>query len=126
VPGTNLTGAEGQAWLIPISSKHQEATFLFLQWLASFDVQKECQKIGCTSPRKDVWFEHDFDGIGAVEITRWLIQNKKLIARGHPVAMPEISTFLIDAVHTAGLGEKSAAAALTEAAEKSRAAIAQQ
>lgn len=126
VPGTNLTGAEGQAWLIPSSSKNQEATFLFLQWLASFEVQKECQKIGCTTPRKDVWFEKDFDGIGATEITRWLIENDKVIARGHPAAMPEISTILIDAVHAAGMGEKTAEAALKEAAEKGRAALSQQ
>jgi multiple sugar transport system substrate-binding protein len=29
VPGTHQTGAEGQTWLIPASSKHPEATFLF-------------------------------------------------------------------------------------------------
>jgi ABC-type glycerol-3-phosphate transport system substrate-binding protein len=73
-----------------------------------------------------VWFEKDFDGIGAAEITRWLIENHKVIARGHPAAMPEISTTLIDAVHAAGLGEKTAEAALKEAAEKGRAAMAQQ
>jgi multiple sugar transport system substrate-binding protein len=126
VPGTNLTGGEGQAWLIPSSSNNPEATFLFLQWLASFEMQKECQKIGCTSPRKDVWFEKDFDGIGAAEITRWLINNKKVIARGHPAAMSEISTILIDAIHSAGMGEKPAEAALKEAAKKARAAIAEQ
>ena len=86
-------------------------------------MQKECQKIGCTSPRKDVWFEKDFDGIGAVEITRWLIEIDKIIARGHPPAMPEISTILIDAVHQAGRGEMSAADAMKEAGEKSREAL---
>lgn len=126
VPGTSQTGGEGQAWLIPTASKNQEATFLFLQWLASFEVQKECQKIGCTSPRRDVWFEKDFDGIGAVEITRWLIENNKVIARAHPAAMPEISTILIDAVHAAGRGEKSAADALKEAGAQSREALAAQ
>lgn len=126
VPGTNLTGGEGQAWLIPSSSKNQEAAFLFLQWLASYDVQKECQKIGCTTPRKDVWFEKDFDGAGAAEITRWLIDNNKVIARGHPAAMSEISTILIDAIHAAGMGEKTAEAALKEAAAKAREAIAAQ
>lgn len=126
VPGTNQTGAEGQSWLIPSSSKNQEATFLFLQWLASFDVQKECQKIGCTSPRQDVWFEPDFDGIGAVEITRWLIENDKVIARAHPPAMPEISTILIDAIHAAGRGDMTAAEALEDAGAKSREALAAQ
>ena len=126
VPGTNQTGAEGQAWLIPAASKNAEATFLFLQWLGSFEVQKECQKIGCTSPRRDVWFEKDFDGIGAVEVTRWLIENGKVIARAHPPAMPEISTLLIDAVHAAGRGEMTAAEALKQAGEKSREAIAAQ
>jgi multiple sugar transport system substrate-binding protein len=126
VPGTNQTGAEGQAWLIPASSKNKEATFLFLQWLASFEVQKECQKIGCTSPRRDVWFEKDFDGTGAVEITRWLIENNKVIARDHPPAMPEISTILIDSVHAAGRGELSAADAMKQAGEKSREALAAQ
>ncbi|MFO1060131.1 MAG: extracellular solute-binding protein [Dongiaceae bacterium] len=121
VPGTHQTGGEGQAWLIPASSKHQEATFLFLQWLASFEVQKECQKIGCTSPRKDVWFEKDFDGIGAVEITRWLISNDKVIARAHPAALSEMSTILIDELQAAALGKKSAAEALKTAGDKSRA-----
>jgi multiple sugar transport system substrate-binding protein len=125
VPGTNLTGAEGQAWIIPTSSKHQEATFLFLQWLASFEVQKECQKIGCTSPRQDVWFDSEFDGIGAVEITRWLIENNKVIARSHPPALSEISTILIDNVHEAGLGEQTAEEALNNAAAKSREAMGQ-
>lgn len=126
VPGTSQTGAEGQAWLIPSSSKNQEATYLFLQWLGSFEVQKECQQIGCTSPRRDVWFEKEFDGIGAVEVTRWLLENGKVIARAHPPAMPEISTVLIDAVHAAGRGEMTAAEALKQAGERSREALAAQ
>jgi multiple sugar transport system substrate-binding protein len=35
VPGTHQTGAEGQTWFIPSSSQHPEATYLFLQWIAS-------------------------------------------------------------------------------------------
>lgn len=125
VPGTNQTGGEGQAWLIPVSSKNPEATFLFLQWLASFEIQKECQMIGCTSPRRDVWFEKEFDGIGAAEITRWLIENKKVIARGHPPALPEVSTILIDGVHEAALNQTPPAEALKAIGEKSRAAMGQ-
>ena len=71
-----------------------------------------------------MWFEPEFDGTGAVEVTRWLIENNKVISRAHPPAMSEISTVLIDAVHAAGRGEETAADALAGAAAKSREALA--
>ncbi len=123
VPGTHQTGAEGQTWLIPKSSKHPEATFLFLQWLASADIQRRCQALGCTSPRKDAWYAPEFDNEGRAQITRWIIDNDKLIARGHPAALSKISSELIDALQAAARGEMTPKEALTSAAEKSRAAM---
>jgi multiple sugar transport system substrate-binding protein len=123
VPGTSQTGAEGQTWLIPKSSKHPEATFLFLQWLASADVARRCQAIGCTSPEREPWYAPEFANEGRAQITRWIIDNKKLLARAHPAALSKISTILIDELQAAARGKKTAAEALKTAAEKSRAAM---
>jgi multiple sugar transport system substrate-binding protein len=123
VPGTHQTGAEGQTWLIPASSKHAEATFLFLQWLASSDVMRRCQAMGCTSPRKDAWYWPEFDKEGRAQITRWIIDNHRLIARGHPPALSKISAVLIDDLQAAARGDMTPDAALQDAAKKSRAAL---
>lgn len=123
VPGTHQTGAEGQTWLIPASSKHPEATFLFLQWLASADVQRRCQAMGCTSPRRDAWFAPEFDNEGRTQITRWIIENNALVARAHPPALSKISSVLIDQLQAAARGEKSAEEALKASGEQSREAM---
>ena len=123
VPGTHQTGAEGQTWLIPSSSKHPEATFLFLQWLAGADIQRRCQAIGCTSPRRDAWFAPEFDNEGRAQVTRWIIENNVLIARAHPAALSKISAVLIDNLQAAARGQKSAAEALKAAGDQSRQAL---
>jgi len=123
VPGTHQTGAEGQTWLIPSSSKHPEATFLFLQWLASADIQRRCQAIGCTSPRRDAWFAPEFDNEGRAQVTRWIIENNVLIARAHPAALSKISAVLIDNLQAAARGQKTAAEALKAAGDQSRQAL---
>jgi multiple sugar transport system substrate-binding protein len=123
VPGTHQTGAEGQTWLIPRSSKHPEATYLFLQWIASKDVMRRCQAMGCTSPRKDAWYWPEFDNEGRTQVTRWIIDHDALIARGHPPALSKISVELIDELQSAAQGKKGAAEALKAAAEKARAAM---
>lgn len=123
VPGTHQTVADGQAWLIPRSSKNKEATFLYLQWLSSFDVQRECQKFGCTSTRKDVWFEPEFDDVLAAQMNRVLMNEGYLSVRAKSPALAKMTDFLIDEIHAAALGEKSAAEALHTVGDKSRAML---
>lgn len=120
VPGTHQTGAEGQTWLIPNSSKNPEATFLFLQWIAFADVAKRCQAMGCTSPQKAPWFSAEYDNEPRSIVTREIIDNGYLIARSHPAALNKISTILIDNLQSAARGEMTAEEALKGAASKSR------
>jgi ABC-type glycerol-3-phosphate transport system substrate-binding protein len=109
--------------MIPRSSKNKEATFLYLQWLSSFDVQRECQKFGCTSTRKDVWFEPEFDDVLAAQMNRVLIDEGYLSVRAKSPALAKMTDFLIDEIHGAALGEKSAAEALHAVGDKSRALL---
>ena len=118
VPGTHQTGAEGQTWFIPTSSQHPEATFLFLQWLASEDVMRRCQTMGCTSPERKAWYWPELDKEGRAQITREIIDHHYLIARGHPAALSKISTILIDDIQAAARGEKTPEDALKDAATK--------
>ncbi len=120
VPGTHQTGAEGQAWLIPTSSQHPEATYLFLQWLADPEVQRRCQVMGCTSPEKTAWDGSELDAEGRAQITRQIIDKGYLIARAHPAALSKISTILIDNLQAAARGDMTASDALKDAAAKSR------
>lgn len=120
VPGTHQTGAEGQTWLIPNSSKNPEATFLFLQWLASADVARRCQAIGCTSPQRAPWFSPEYDNEPRSIVTREIIDRSYLIARSHPAALNKISTILIDSIQAAARSEVTPEQALKEAASKSR------
>lgn len=123
VPGTHQTGAEGQTWLIPSSSKHPEATFLFLQWLGSPEIQQRCQGIGCTSPERAPWYSPEFDQEGRAQVTREIIDNNYLVARAHPPALSKISAILIDDLQAAARGEMTAEAALKDAAQKAREAM---
>jgi len=123
VPGTHQTGAEGQTWIIPTSSEHPQATFLFLQWLASAEVQRRCQTMGCTSPERDAWYGAELDHEDRTQVTREIIERNYLIARAHPPALTKISALLIDDLQAAALGKMSPADALKDAAEKSREAM---
>jgi multiple sugar transport system substrate-binding protein len=123
VPGTHQTGAEGQTWLIPSSSEHPQATYLFLQWLAETAVQRRCQMMGCTSPERNAWYGAELDPEGRAQITREIIERDYLIARAHPPALTKISTILLDDLQAAALGRMSAEDALKEAAVKSREAM---
>lgn len=125
VPGTHQTGADGQSWIIPPSSKVPEATFLFLQWISTFDIQKRCQFIGCTSTRTDVWFDPAFDDEPRTQVTREIMKNGYLVVRAKPPALAKISTILIDELHEAALGSQTAAEALKRAGEQSRALLEQ-
>ncbi|MFN4140458.1 ABC transporter substrate-binding protein [Aestuariivirga sp.] len=120
VPGTHQTGAEGQTWFIPASSKNPEAAFLFLQWLASKDVALRCQGMGCTSPQRDPWFDKAYDSEGRAQVTREIIDKGYLIARAHPPGLSKISTILIDNLQAAARGEMTAEQALKDAADKGR------
>jgi multiple sugar transport system substrate-binding protein len=123
IPGTHQTGAEGQTWIIPTSSEHPEATFLFLQWLASAEVQRRCQTMGCTSPERAAWYGAELDHEDRTLITREIIEKGYLIARAHPPALTKISALLVDDLQAAALGKMSAAEALQDAARKSREAM---
>lgn len=120
VPGTHQTGAEGQTWFIPSSSKNPEAAYLFLQWLASKDVALRCQGMGCTSPQRDPWFDKAYDNEGRAQVTREIIDKGYLIARAHPPGLSKISTILIDNLQAAARGEMTAEQALKDAADKGR------
>jgi hypothetical protein len=48
VPGTRRQG-EGKLGSFHLLAASR-ATYLFLQWLASGDVMRQCQTMGCTSP----------------------------------------------------------------------------
>jgi len=120
IPGTHQTGAEGQTWFIPSSSKNQEAAFLFLQWLASKDIALRCQGMGCTSPQRDPWFDKAYDNEGRAQVTREIIDKGYLIARAHPPGLSKISTILIDNLQAAARGEMTAEQALKDAADKGR------
>jgi multiple sugar transport system substrate-binding protein len=120
VPGTHQTGAEGQTWFIPASSKNPEASFLFLQWLASKDVALRCQGMGCTSPERDPWFDKAYDNEGRAQVTREIIDKGYLVARAHPPGLSKISTILIDNLQAAARGEMTAEEALKDAANKGR------
>ena len=120
VPGTHQTGAEGQTWFIPASSKNPEAAYLFLQWLASKDVAFRCQGMGCTSPQRDPWFDEAYDNEGRAQVTREIIDKGYLIARAHPPGLSKISTILIDNLQAAARGEMTAEQALKDAADKGR------
>jgi len=121
VPGTHQTGAEGQTWFIPTSSKNPEASFLFLQWLASKDIALRCQGMGCTSPERDPWFDKAYDNEGRAQVTREIIDKGYLVARAHPPGLSKISIILIDNLQAAARGEMTAEQALKDAAEKGRA-----
>jgi multiple sugar transport system substrate-binding protein len=123
VPGTHQTGAEGQTWIIPTSSEHPQAAFLFLQWLASAEVQRRCQTMGCTSPERKAWYGAELDAEPRAQITRQILERHYLIARAHPPALTKISSLLIDDLQAAALGQMSAADALKDAASKSREAM---
>jgi len=120
VPGTHQTGAEGQTWFIPASSKNPEAAFLFLQWIASKDVALRCQGMGCTSPERDPWFDKAYDNEGRAQVTREIIDKGYLVARAHPPGLSKISTILIDNLQAAARGEMTAEEALKGAANKGR------
>ncbi|MDB6084828.1 MAG: hypothetical protein JWN43_2709 [Gammaproteobacteria bacterium] len=123
VPGTHRTGAEGQTWLIPASSEHPQATYLFLQWLAAAKNQRRCQMMGCTSPEHDAWYGAELDPEGRAQITREIIDRHYLIARAHPAALTKISSILLDDLQAAAMGKMSPQQALDDAASRSREAM---
>ncbi len=53
-PGTHLTGACGQSWIILSGAKNPDAAWLFIQWLSSKEIQTECMALGCNAIRSDV------------------------------------------------------------------------
>ena len=53
-PGTHVTAAYGQSWIIPSSARNKEAAWLFAQWLLSEEAQTECLPLGCLAVRSDV------------------------------------------------------------------------
>ena len=53
-PGTGITAAYGQSWIIPKSAQNKEAAWLFVQWLLTTEVQNECLPLGCLAIRSDV------------------------------------------------------------------------
>lgn len=120
IPGTHQTGAEGQTWFIPASSKNPEASFLFLQWIASKDIGLRCQGMGCTSPQRAPWFDKTYDNEGRAQVTREIIDKGYLVARAHPPGLSKISTILIDNLQAAARGDMTPEQALKDAAEKGR------
>ena len=89
-----------------------------MQWLATADIQRRCQAMGCTSPRREVWFATEFDNEGRAQVTRTIIDNNYLIARAHPPALSKISSILIDDLQAAARGDKTPEDALKDAADK--------
>ncbi|KAA3630583.1 MAG: extracellular solute-binding protein [Proteobacteria bacterium] len=119
-PGTHTTAAEGQGWIIPKNAPNAEAAYLFLQHLASRDVQAACQGNGCATYRTDVLGMSDWDGEGRVEMHRKLIDDGHLYVRPNPPALLAIQEIMMEELSAAGAGLQDAKTTIANMVERAR------
>ena len=68
----------GQSFYIPVTSKHPEAAYLFMEWMMQSDIQIKQQKLGGSSPRKST-----YDDIEVRELP-WTDTNISALQNVHP------------------------------------------
>jgi multiple sugar transport system substrate-binding protein len=124
-PGTHKTPAEGHAWVVPTSSKNPEATYLFVQYVSSQDIQTECQAIGCITFDTRVIDLPKWDNDGRVLVLRQILKNDWLYVRPHPPEMQSVLDVLIEELSAAGAGNQTADETLAKITERSKALFAQ-
>ena len=107
-PGTHTTAAEGQGWIIPSKAPNAEAAYLFLQHLASKDVQVACQATGCATYRTDVLAMNNWDEEGRFHMHRKLIEDGHLYVRPNPPALLAIQEIMMEELSAAGAGNQDA------------------
>lgn len=111
-PGSHKTVAEGQGWAIPSKSNHAEASFLFIQWLNSKEIQIKCMSMGCATPRKDVLMMKDWDASSVVVMNRQISENGWLYVRPNSPKIISIQEIMLDELSAAGAGQQDARTAL--------------
>lgn len=119
-PGTHTTAAEGQGWIIPEKASNPEAAFLFLQYLASKEVQAACQATGCATYRPDVLAMSDWDEEGRFQMHRKLIEDGHLYVRPNPPALLAIQEIMMEELSAAGAGIQDASTTIANMVERSR------
>ena len=124
-PGTHKTVAEGQGWVIPSKAPSPEAAFLYLQFLASKEVQSECQAIGCATFRTDVLRMKDWDAEGRFQMHRELIDGGHLYVRPNPPEMLAIQEIVMEELSAAGADLQNAKTTVDNMARRSREAMGQ-
>jgi multiple sugar transport system substrate-binding protein len=119
-PGTHKTAAEGQGWIIPKKAPNPEAAYLFLQHLASKEVQATCQATGCATFRTDVLAMSDWDAEGRFHMHRKLIDDGHLYVRPNPPALLAIQEIMMEELSAAGAGTQDAKTTIANMTERAR------
>jgi len=122
-PGTHKTAAEGQGWIIPKKAPNAEAAYLFLQHLASKEVQAACQATGCATYRTDVLAMSDWDGEGRFHMHRKLIEDGHLYVRPNPPALLAIQEIMMEELSAAGAGTQDAKTTIANMVERANKVI---
>ena len=124
-PGTNITGAYGQSWIIPSSAQHKEAAWLFIQWLLTQDVQNECLPLGCLAVRSDVlgdprWADEGWENSQREAIHIWLDENGKLYELPNTPNWFVWQDIIIEELSAAGADQQDAETTIANIASRMR------
>jgi multiple sugar transport system substrate-binding protein len=113
-PGGKVGQVEGWTYLIPTYSQHQEAAYLFIQWMMEFQQQLDQHLNGGASARPDVYAQADVKKLPYTQAS----MDTNAVARPKPTIpeSPQITDILTRELSTALTGQKTSKQALDDAA----------
>lgn len=112
--GGKIGQVEGWSYLIPASSKHKEAAFLFIQWALQYDQQLFQQLNGGASPRPDVYANPEVQKLAYTKAA--METNEAAKPKATFPESPQMTDILVLALSDALSGQKSSKEALDWAA----------
>jgi len=114
--GGKVGQVEGWTYLIPASSKNQEAAFLFIQWMMELDQQLRQHLNGGASARPDVYADPEVQKLAYTEAS--MRTNEVAIPKPTIPESPQITDILVRELSAHLAGGKSAKEALDTAAQE--------
>lgn len=114
--GGKVGQVEGWTYLIPASSKNQQAAFLFIQWMMEFQQQLQQHLNGGASARPDVYADPAVQQLAYAKAS--MATNEVAIAKPTIPESPHITDILVRELSSYLAGDKDAKAALDVAANE--------
>ncbi len=130
-PGTHLSPAESNNWMIPKSAQNPEAAWLFVQWVQTKEIQIETMPMGGNPTRSDVirmkeWQDPDWPNRQREEIEIWLEDNDLLYVRPNPPHWLAWTEIITEEISAAGADMQDAETTIENIARRMREAAGEQ